>query len=217
MPNLAALGYERQADFRSWLAASGYGTVTIPSDTGSRPLQDVNRDGQISSVPQAGYPTSEELYYDRDRDGVLSDDERDEDADGLINRDESHEAALSFRLDPGYWAGLHPAEKPYKITYAGTEPDDADTDGDGIRDGADDQDFDDVPNLMELSRRMATGRPPDARDANPLTAVPTPQFGRVNPFTPCLPDPNSRTCPSYVPLAGAWAPFDDSPDYFVFN
>jgi hypothetical protein len=71
VPNLAALGYERQADFRSWLAASGYGTVTIPSDTGSRPLQDVNRDGQISSVPQAGYPTSEELYYDRDRDGVV--------------------------------------------------------------------------------------------------------------------------------------------------
>ena len=81
-------------------------------------------------------------------------DERGEDADGLIDRDESHEAALSFR----------PAEKPYKITYAGTEPDDPDTDGDGIRDGADDQDFDDVPNLMELSRRMVTGRPPDARE-----------------------------------------------------
>ena len=37
----------------------------------------------------------------------------------------------------------------YYLDYAGTRLDDADTDGDGMRDGADDQDHDDVPNVME--------------------------------------------------------------------
>ena len=57
-------------------------------------------------------------------------------------------------------------ETPYPIKYAGTEPDDADTDGDGVRDGADDQDHDDIPNIMELSRRP--GRDTDHYDARTL-------------------------------------------------
>ena len=35
--------------------------------------------------------------------------------------------------------------------------DDEDSDGDGVRDGADDQDHDDVPNVMECSRVRAVG------------------------------------------------------------
>ena len=50
-------------------------------------------------------------------------------------------------------------------------------------------------------------------------------YGRVNPFNPCLPDPSSRTCPTYIPFGAAWAPFDglawdpdgDDPDYLVLN
>jgi len=47
----------------------------------------------------------------------------------------------------------------------------------------------------------------------------------VNPFNPCLPFIGSRTCDTYIPFAGAWAPFDgpayspdgDDPDYLVLN
>jgi hypothetical protein len=46
------------------------------------------------------------------------------------------------------------------------------SDGDGILDGADDQDFDGWSNLSELSRAQY----------------------RVQPFNPCLPDYNSPTC-----------------------
>ena len=51
------------------------------------------------------------------------------------------------------------ARAQYPIPYAGTKAYDADSDGDGILDGADDQDFDDVPNIMELSRNMAGNAP----------------------------------------------------------
>ena len=51
---------------------------------------------------------------------------------------------------------LH-GEAPYPVAYAGTNLVDADTDGDGVRDGADDQDHDDIPNIMELSRNAASG------------------------------------------------------------
>ena len=33
----------------------------------------------------------------------------------------------------------------------------ADSDGDGVLDGADDQDHDDIPNVMEMSRNAASG------------------------------------------------------------
>ena len=58
-----------------------------------------------------------------------------------------------------YWAQCYAANKetPYPITYAGIDLTDPDTDGDGIRDGADDQDHDDIPNVMELSRYDASG------------------------------------------------------------
>ena len=87
-----------------------------------------------------------------DNDPYVSDDERDEDADGLTNYDETN-----GRMSPEYWEGCYSIEAPYPITYPGTSPVDGDSDGDGILDGADDQDFDDVPNIMELSRNMASG------------------------------------------------------------
>ena len=60
-----------------------------------------------------------------------------------------------------WWTDCYTGETPYPIAYAGTDLADPDSDGDGVRDGADDQDHDDIPNIMELSRNMATGRPFD--------------------------------------------------------
>ena len=62
-------------------------------------------------------------------------------------------------MTAGWWAACYSSEGAYPITYAGTSAYDADSDGDGILDGADDQDLDDVPNIMELSRNMAGNAP----------------------------------------------------------
>ena len=58
-------------------------------------------------------------------------------------------------------------------------------------DGADDQDHDDVPNLMELSRWRATfgARGVDGAGKAGVSA-PLPVHGRVNPYNPCLPYPS---------------------------
>ncbi len=125
-------------------------------------------------------------------------------------------------------------EVPYGIPYAGTSVDDADSDGDGVRDGADDQDHDDLPNMMELSRFAASGEI-DWQAGSPCRISDAVEFietdenndgkpdaanlwhadvwGRVNPFNPCLPSQISRTCTSHPGIAGAAAPFDDSPNW----
>jgi hypothetical protein len=60
------------------------------------------------------------------------------------------------------------------------------SDGDGINDGADDQDFDGWSNVDELS----------------------PATYRVQPFNPCLPDYTSRTCSKHPPIEDSYPPFD---------
>lgn len=210
-PGLRSDGYERQAAFVDWASGSGYLRVQLPGEGNPRDLRDVNRNGTVDGF-RPGYRTSEAAPNDVDGDGLLSDDERDEDADGLSNIDESH-----FRMTPEWWAARYAGEKPFRLEYAAPELDDPDTDGDGVRDGADDQDFDDVPNLHELSRNMATGRPFDPEATPAAGANPAPPHGRVNPFNPCLPSTGSRTCPRYIPFDSPWAPFDDSPDYLVRN
>ena len=69
----------------------------------------------------------------------------------------------------------------YKLTLDWLDPD---TDGDGVPDGADDLDHDDVPNAVEL-RRDDTGYHVEHR------------FDSIasNPMDPCDPNINSRTCP----------------------
>jgi hypothetical protein len=230
VPALAVAGYDRHQEFLAWAGSSGYlSNVLIgpmkpnaaPAGSGYYDLRDANLNGTVE--------TSEQEYADFDDSGKLADDERDEDADGLTNYDETH-----GRMTPGYWAGCYKMEKPYGIPYAGTSVADADSDGDGVRDGADDQDHDDVPNLMEVSRFVASGeidwqagspcrvsddiafdevdengdgKPDSAKEIHALV------YGRVNPFNPCLPATNSRTCVSHPSLAGAGAPFDDSPNW----
>jgi hypothetical protein len=233
-PALAVAGYDRHAQFLAWAGTSGYLTVHVPVGPapGYHDIRDVNMDNAVSAT--------EGEYADFDGDHALSDDERDEDADGLTNYDEAH-----GRATPGFWASCYPMEKPYGIGYAGTAVDDADSDGDGVLDGADDQDHDDIPNLMELSRNRAsvtvakplgqvdwqfgsTCRVSDAvefsqvdlnGDGKPDAANelhPT-AYGRVSPFNPCLPATSSRTCVSHPSMSGAAAPFDDSPNWLSLH
>lgn len=226
--SLNSTGYERHQSFLNWASANAYVNVLIPPmlpwgpAAGFYDIRDVNLSG---GAPDAG----ELEYYDFDGSSKLSDNERDEDGDGLTNYDETH-----GRMSPEYWAACYQKEKPFGIGYAGTRVDDADTDGDGVLDGADDQDHDDVPNHMELSRFAASGHVDwqagspcrirgdivfdqtdnngDGKPDNP-NRLPDHFYGRVNPFNPCLPATNSRTCSRHPSLSQSGAPFDDSPNW----
>jgi hypothetical protein len=218
-PTLVASTYDKRQAFIDWTIQAGYRQVELVDgapwwDAGTERntygLFDVDRDGTESAT---------ELYYnDNDNDGYLSDDERDEDADGLTNYDESH-----GRMTDPYWESCYADEKPYYVGYTGTNIVDPDTDGDSVRDGADDQDNDDVPNLDELSRMDASGfDDTDGTTCKPDPLAPKPPdtnhpnaYGRVNPFNPCLPG-RSRTCARYF-NSDTGAPFDGSPNWYALQ
>jgi hypothetical protein len=192
--------------FRAWGVATGYATPQLFTLDGSHiqvgvNLFDMDRDTNV---------TFAENFYWGDG-GYVSDEERDEDADGLTNYVET--------TGPGsakWWTSCYTAEAAFPIVYAGTKPFDADSDGDLILDGADDQDFDDVPNVMELSRSLAGNVAQQAMCANTSAPpyVSAPETTWVNPFNPCLPDPHSRTCPRYVVVGSTpYPPFD--PDWLT--
>ncbi len=215
---------QKAADFLTWASGAHYGTVVIRGVANQ--IRDMNRDGVLraapgsvdtdaDTIPDEFYVYSEARYFDFDFDGKLSDDERDEDADGLTNYDEA-----SGRMTAGYWKGCYDKEKPFPIEYAGTDLVDPDTDGDGVRDGADDQDHDDIPNVMELSRNAASGRliVGSSCDEKAAPVSPTPLKGVVNPYNPCLPYTDSRTCERHPSLSNPYFPFDaDAPFYMVLN
>lgn len=220
-PALPAAGYPKQVGFLAWALAAGYRTVLLENEPqwgfpGSAQelygLLDFDRLG-------GEHPVLERYYYDFDHDDFLSDDERDEDGDGATNYDESH-----GRLTPEYWTGCYASEKAHPVGYAGTDIIDADSDGDGVLDGADDQDHDDIPNVMELSRFAASARDDAERLCKPLQGLPSPPstnhpnvYGRMNPFNPCLPAVSSRTCTRHPGIGGDGAPFDDSLDWASLN
>jgi IPT/TIG domain-containing protein len=210
--------HAKYADFLAWIGGAGYASVWLPrgnaygglfEGAGLYNLRDFNQTG-------GALEPHEERWYDFDSDGKLSDDERDEDADGLTNYDET----IGRMISP-FWEACYAKEKPYPITYAGTDLVDADSDGDGVRDGADDQDHDDLPNLMELSRWAAASY---ARSVSGVCGKdegivdPTPARGRVNPYNPCLPYIDSRTCQRHPSIAKKFAPFDpETPNYYIFQ
>ncbi len=129
---------------------------------------------------------------DLDGDGNLTDDERDADGDGLSNMVE-----YNYTGTQAWWkGGPYSTELPYSIRhFSDLNPTNPDSDGDGIPDGQDDQDNDGWSNFEEMQLgRNRTGL-------------------RVQPFNPCLPDPNALTCSRWIPLGGpstAWPPFDGS-------
>jgi len=209
------------------------GSLWEQTGTGVYGLLDANRlDGETTTESWPGvaqpsigrmdaYIVSEPTYFDFDNDGKVSDDERDEDADGLTNYDELH-----GRMTPVYWVACYEKENPYPVRYAGTSHVNADTDGDGLRDGLDDVDHDDVPNVMELSRNAASGLWDASGSCNPLDGLPSPPnevhhpdaYGMVNPFNPCLPATYSRTCLRHPQFDDMPAPFVDStPLWYALN
>jgi hypothetical protein len=226
-PGLPAAGYSKQTDFINWTTANGYRNVYVDVHRSDKPagvygLFDTDLNG--TDDPSA--------VSDTDGDGFLSDDERDEDADGLSNFDESR-----GRMQRTWWSGCYSgtaSEAAYYVSYLSTDLADPDSDGDGVRDGADDQDHDDIPNLMELSRIAASGNTLDDTEngqrcriddaLKSAIEVDEPPFywheteyGRVNPFNPCLPDTSSRTCARFVEFGSVWAPFDNSPNWLALN
>jgi hypothetical protein len=224
-PALPAAGYSKQGDFTSWAAGAGYRFAlhlpdpSSPGDFIVRDLFDANLDG--TETP------AEALHYDLIPNGYLSDQERDEDADGLLNFDEN-----SGRMQGNWWSSCYGAETPYYIAYADTDVTDPDSDGDGVRDGADDQDHDDIPNVMELSRIAASGHD-DTENGQTcqlseaiedlFEGVDPPHYwhqndyGRMNPYNPCLPLTTTRTCNRFPGFEDTWAPFDQSPNWFSLN
>ncbi len=207
--------YDKHIDFINWASAQGYLSILLPE--GTRDIRDFNRDGDFAPQGSWTEETAIELrYFDFDDNTRLSDDERDEDADGLTNYDESHGP-----MRPTWWTACYKKEKPYPVPYVGTDLADADSDGDGVRDGADDQDHDDVPNLMELSRSSAASMDNATSCDETGAALGTAPTGYVNPFNPCLPDRSSRTCSRHPSLTEKFAPFDPElpafPQYFVLH
>jgi hypothetical protein len=225
-PTLLADGYDKQAEFLAWAGGHGYlnvslagiGTTVFDAQTpwyaprdpvaDTFDIRDANRNHVVSNA--------ERLYYSNN-DPYLDDAERDEDGDGLSNFDETRGC-----MNRALWDGLYKDEAPYPLSYAGTDLDDPDTDGDGVLDGADDQDHDDIPNLMECSRSLAANLARDSRAAT-TARVGTPASGWVNPFNPCLPHLMSRTCLVYIEVNDTpFAPFDDTKKnagkyYFIWN
>ena len=221
-PTQRADNYGKQAQFLAWANAAGYDQVQLanigtdlwdPQANWWSPrgaaydIRDANRDRVLSD--------DERYYFDfgsGQRDGMLDDAERDEDADGLSNY-----AETGGCMNRDLWNTLFSRETRYPLEYSDTRLDDPDTDGDGVRDGADDQDHDDVPNIMECNRLLAAGtNVEDPRKAD--TPRPNlPASGFVNPFNPCLPHVNSRTCRHYI-TGNPWAPFNgDDIYYFIWD
>ena len=138
-------------------------------------------------------------YQDMDHDGKLSDDERDGDGDGLTNWDETHGRMLQDWWDAIYSGqNGYPKETRYPNTFPGVSIFDPDSDGDGVKDGADDQDFDGLSNAFEVDRPgnwvttwVATGSFPFAEGRNP--------WSRVQPYHPCKPV-RSHTCHRHPPI-----------------
>ena len=230
---LPRANYIRQNQFINWAYTHHYGVVSLVNLDGLVALQNQPdwltgawnsyeiRDFDRTGGGLGGVDTDELYYYDYNGNGYLDDAERDEDADGLNNQWEAT-GCMTRR----YWDALYKDEAPYYLgekDYGRVALDDEDSDGDGIRDGADDQDHDDIPNVVECSRFLASGQiGPDAPDdATPHPGRPA--RGWVNPYNPCLPHYRSRTCKQYVGVGAGgktWAPFDPegvSLAYRIFN
>ncbi|HZV73721.1 MAG TPA: IPT/TIG domain-containing protein [Conexibacter sp.] len=124
--------------------------------------------------------TPQTRWQDINGDGFITDDEKDVDGDGLTNWDEAH-----GRMTPAWWLAAYPSEPPYALAYQQTNWLDRDTDGDGIPDGADDVDQDGVTNADEVARTSYW----------------------VQPFNPCLPDYQSRSCSLHPPFENPYPPF----------
>ena len=129
-------------------------------------------------------------------DGWLDDGERVADEDGLSNWDE-----INGRMVQDWWTAAYKDEKPYPLTYGGVDMRDPDSDGDGVLDGADDQDHDGLSNQFEVARPwdwFLTYVSTSYDGTNGGLSVPNP-YARVQPYNPCKPV-FSETCHRHPPF-----------------
>jgi IPT/TIG domain len=208
-------GLDLRDEFLLWMGFTSDGVRRAGHPTTLSGL--LYSDGLQKSIDPAPPAPADPLYnwaLDWDEDNELSDDERDADADGLGNWDE-----LRGRMIEDWWPAQHdgqaePKESRYPdIDFLDNEDTapafnahvDSDMDGDGVLDGADDNDHDGLSNQFEVRR-------PDDWDTQSWTEVDTDGDGEpdtfvfggnawayTNPFNPCKPF-NSERCHRYVPF-----------------
>ena len=197
-----------------------------PTDPNAQSIFDVNGDGTVNASDALGfedlnsgqvgpdqigsYDAGDDVpgnanYWNNEGlfDTYLSDDEKDIDHDGLSNFDETH-GPLSAQ---SWWtSNLSTApEGTYPIAYQGTNWLDPDTDGDGILDGADDQDHDGYTNIEEDMPGFVAGPFMAWAAANNRDPA-------INPFNPCLPNDASPACVRHPQAGPSYAPFNHTPD-----
>jgi hypothetical protein len=176
---------------------------------GLKSSQDPVADGCVGMpipAPRAPFTTGYADLLDANGNGCLSDGERDEDADMLSNNNE-----LTGKLSSvSWWAANYESEDPFSnVVWSGTSWLDGDTDGDGIYDGMDDQDHDDYWNAEEQIR--------GSQEWDKNQAATNVHSGLwVQPYNPCLPNPDSRSCPDFVPAGQSWAPFPKAGGTYTF-
>jgi hypothetical protein len=203
----------------------GYSDGTKFSRAGETPGVPAWRSASYGMAPPAqSFPAT----YDLNDDPQWSDDERDADGDGLSNWLESARGPGHVSYWPAYWKVPGREIDPWKKgsycappnqqrpgafderPFADLDLADADVDGDTLLDGEDDQDNDDYTNITELYEVVYDLDGNGAARVNPIWCgkadgvIPSIDRGGVdwaiNPFNPCAPDPNSRTCPPYIPF-----------------
>jgi IPT/TIG domain len=174
-------------------------------------------DGTKFSSPNDA-PAAPPLFPDAE----WRDSERDADGDGLANWLESAEGPSTNNWWKSWFSSKHfePTVEPWKDKeycsyrfghfderpFADLDMADGDVDGDGVLDGHDDQDNDDVSNIVELYEVKTdldgNGQPAFCGWAEGV--VPTIDIGGVaapvNAMNPCVPNPESRTCEDFLPL-----------------
>ncbi len=206
--------------------SSKLGDSNLESALGYSDGTQYSRASEVPSVPAwkgpaYGLPAPPQSFpatYDLHGDAGWRDDERDADRDGLSNWLEAKRGPSN----PAWWKSLWALDEfqiepwPERIVVCDQAPGafeerpfaildvaDPDVDGDTLLDGEDDQDNDDVSNIVELyettydldgNGQVACGK----TDIPALFAGGTDRV--VNPFNPCAPNRDSRTCPVFEPF-----------------
>ena len=108
-----------------------------------------------------------------------------------------------------------PSSGTFPIYYTCMHWLDPDTDGDGIADGADDQDHDGYTNIEE-SRPVGDPTAPPSVQAESVWHYPVEDDNpNIDAFNPCLPNDTAPACPRH-PVT-SYAPFLDSSPSATFH
>jgi len=182
-----------------------------PTDPSGQATYDVNGDGAIDGNDTWGFVDANQngaynagtdipSWFNYSGQPFLTDDEKDIDGDGLSNYDEAH-GPLS---GPDWWLqdAISKNDGTYYIPYVGTNWLDRDSDGDGLPDGADDQDHDGYTNIEEEYGLYIAGPFMSWASANNSVV-------NVHAFNPCMPNTMSPACTRH-PVVGQYAPWKPS-------